>query len=334
MKKKGILTINSLNIGNRLQNYAMQTVLEKMGFYVETILREKSMSRSIKQVLRAKLLADKYTKFYDFNKTIHWSRCIVSNKFVTDKLEDKYDYFIVGSDQIWNPTFSFSSALDYLPMIDSSKKISYAASFGLSTIPDKFKDMVKAGLTSFENLSVREESGVQIIKELTGKDADITIDPTLFLDCNEWRKIAQPVCLDSVNRKYILKYFLGRCDENVIGQLAKEFDYDVIDATCKELPIGPAEFLYLIDNAELILTDSFHASVFSLVFKKPFIIFDRLGGENMTSRLDTFCKKFKLEIHRYQKGDTSFKLNNYEESYALLNEEKVFSYDFLKKYML
>ncbi len=344
MKKIGILTINSFNLGNRLQNYALQTMIEKMGYSAETILRTKpcGVIKSIKRNIRSKLIDDRFTRFYKFDKNIHWSKCIVSKDAVTDKLGEKYDGFVVGSDQVWNPTFSFNSELDYLPMIDSSKKFAYAASFGVSVIPKEYKHMVKNGLSTFDLISVREDAGVNIVKELTGRDATLVIDPTLMLTKEEWRRLSVVPSDLKRDSHYILTYFLGHEPQKATEEKSKLMrengwmEYCLLDrANPKVCKAGPCEFLYLIDHAELVLTDSFHGSVFSFLFGKPFYVYAREGKENnMLSRIDTLMKMFSLERKFSGSGLHNDLLeHDYSVGYKALEQERKKAKNYLKSSM-
>lgn len=334
MNKVAILTITSLNLGNRLQNYALQTVLEKMGFQAETLLRSNKHIVDAKQIIRARLIDDKYSRFYRFNKKIKWSNYKVTSGYVSSNIQDKYDKFVVGSDQIWNPTFYFSSILDYLPMVEASRKFSYAASFGGSTIPKEYEQMVSDGLTSFELISVRENEAVSIVRNLASKNAEVVLDPTLLLNRNDWLMIQEPVDFIRTDEKYILKYFLGSNYDVIVDYVAKSYGYKIIDATEKKLPIGPAEFIYLIDNAEMVLTDSFHACVFSFIFNKPFVVFERESiSLDMYSRINTFCSSFKLRDHIYFDGYSSWNLKYSKESFFLLNSRRRHSLNYLQNAM-
>ena len=317
MKKVGILTIVSLNLGNRLQNYALQQVLESKGFNVETILRKKENKKNkLKMYIRFLLKRDKYSSFFIFNRKIRWSKCVVSKEYTTPDIGKKYDYFVIGSDQIWNPEFKFCSELDYLPMVDKYKKLSYAASFGVSKIPKEREQEIGNLLNGLSHISVREQSGVEIVKQVANKEASLVLDPTMLLDKSEWEKIEKRPA-KCATKKYLLMYILG---ENKF--------YDKI----KEI----AAFVYLIHHAELICTDSFHASVFSILFEKDFITFER-ANTDMASRITTLCDTFGLQNHFFSNYHFEYdKVRNTDYSMVnkILEAERVKGYQFLEKILL
>ena len=182
-------------------------------------------------------------------------------------------------------------------------------------------------MNDFSALSVREEAGREIIKELTGKNATVIVDPTLLLSQEEWRKIERKP--KGAEKGYILTYFLSSMNEKAKKLLEKEKgNYRIYNLLDKNDLIagkaGPSEFLWLFDNADLILTDSFHASVFSFLFDKPFVVFDRNWSEgNMNSRLVTLLSKLGLE-RKYAESGMSNDIweHDYAQSYKQLETEQ------------
>ena len=311
MKKIAILTIVSDNCGNRLQNYALQETLRKMNCNVYTIRRrKKSVKYKIKQLVRSILLRDYHSACFWFNQKIKWAKQVIPEKNEDFEFSDCYDKYVIGSDQIWNVTFPFIGANDFLPCVPDEKKLSYAASFGIDEIPVEHRLNVKEWLTHISNISVREEAGKNIVENLTGKKAEIVLDPTLLLDASEWEKIEKKP-KGRLPLKYIFAYILG--DNSSVKQLkknAEKWDISVIEFDGKNGAIGPEEFVSCIHHAEAIYTDSFHASVFSMIFRKKFQILRRVGNDNdMYSRLDTLCKTFELYDREYDEMDVERLLN-------------------------
>ncbi len=300
----GIYSIVSVNYGNRLQNYALQETLRKMNITAETFRREEyKFYRKVRDALRSLVKKDRHSNYVDFDKRINWSHEYISENHVPANLQDRYDYFVIGSDQIWNPTFPFSSSLDYLPFISKEKKVSVAASFGVSEIDEQYENIVRQGINSIGKISVREEDGVNIVYKYTLRDAELLIDPTLMLGKSEWEKVyRKPKGID-FSKEYILTYFLGDKTNEVIRDIdlyANNGERNVYSFLDKNQPAmyecGPAEFIYMIAHAKLILTDSFHATVFSFIFYKPFLVYARETAEkNMMSRINTLLKTFGLE---------------------------------------
>ena len=152
------------------------------------------------------------------------------------------------------------------------------------------------------HLSIREYAGQKIIKDLTGRDSEVLIDPTMMLDKDEWLQVAsKPKCMP--NKKYLLTYVLGNQTEEFktfVNQLAKEKNLEILnllnpynkDIHC----VDPGEFIYLINKADVMVTDSFHGAVFSIIMKTPFVIFERQDAfVSMNSRIDTLVTTFKME---------------------------------------
>ena len=349
MKKIAILTINDdTNYGNRLQNYAVQKTLQKLNFSVETINNQKNIvginiiKKKIKNIIK-KLLNFKrfrrYNAFIKFNKNIKYSKIYIDSNHVPKDLKKKYDFFITGSDQVWNPSIGRLSDIDLLNFADNNQKISFSASFGISNIPESLKSRVKNNIETFKAISVREDAGKEIIAELTDrKDTEVLIDPTMMLDAKEWDNITKkPKMLKC--KKYILKYFLGNLSETrkkEIERFAEENDCEIIDILDQNSPFyrtGPSEFLYLEKNAFLICTDSFHSCVFAILYNRPFIVFEREDKEEkMNSRIDTLLTKFNLSDRRFSGNLAKQSLNHdYMDAYKILYEEIKKAEKFLKK---
>lgn len=350
MKKVAVLTINDdNNYGNRLQNYAVQEILKKHKIQVETISNQdnivglkylkKQIKKQIKKILANKAKYKRYNLFMEFNNNIKYSKYHIDKKHIPDKLKDKYDYFITGSDQVWNPNFNRLSEIDLIEFAKNEKRISFSASFGISELPEKYKEKTANALKDFKAISVREDAGKEIVEKLTKrKDVEVLVDPTMLLTAEEWDKISKkPEQLET--NKYILNYFLGKLSEErekEINRIAKENGCEVInilDKNSQFYQTGPSEFLYLEKNAFLICTDSFHSSVFAILYNRPFIVFEREDNNiNMNSRIDTLINKFNLKGRRFLEKITEENLkHDYTEAYQILEKEKQKSNNFLKK---
>lgn len=345
--KVGIVTIyDNNNYGNKLQCFALQQKLTELGADVTVIHDEdKRLSIKVKKLIKSILKRKANTReirlrkkqFEEFNKKIKYSKYTVD--FRHPKIKEKFEYVVVGSDQVWNPYFNRLSNLDILKFISPNKRISYAASFGINDVPNEYKNKISNEIANFKAISVREYQGKEIVEKLTQRrDIQVLIDPTMMLTSNDWGKvIMKPE--QAINKKYILKYFLGNISKDKndeINRIAKENDCEIIDISDKNSPFyqtGPSEFLYLEKNAFLICTDSFHSCVFAILYNVPFIVFNREhNGTSMNSRITTLLLKFQLE-NRYYKG----KINNqilqadYTIAYKILEKERKKSLDFLKK---
>lgn len=338
MLKIGILTINdNYNYGNRLQNYATQEFLKEMNIIAETIKNENNRYiEKFKRLVRFFIKHKKYKREKNFikfnNQYIIFSKYLINYKLKKIRFKNKYDFFITGSDQVWNPTFGRMSDIDFLTFVESKKRISFAASFGISEIPKDMEEYYKERLNKFKALSVREERGKEIIKELTNRDdAVVILDPTMLIPIEKWEQVMEkPTMLKKLKgKKYILNYFLGNLSESrkkEIKRVATENNCEIINILDKNDPFytcGPGEFLYLEKNAFLICTDSFHSSVFAILFNRPLVIFDREDKEvKMNSRLETLMKKFGLENRWFKdKIDSNLLKSNYQIE-DILNKER------------
>lgn len=345
MKKVGIVTINDYNnYGNRLQNYAVEKILEKLNVDVVTLKNEPCLNTKENFLLRkikSCFNKDSYSNieerklcFENFNKYINFSKNKIS---VFSKLNE-YDFFITGSDQVWNPNFGRLREVDMLAFAPPQKRISFSASFGVKELNKKECQKVEDEISVFKAISVREESGKKIIEEITGReDIIVLLDPTMMLSDKEWEKVAKkPKMLK--DERYILNYFLGDLSEKrklVIEKIAKENNCKIINILDINDPFyctGPSEFLYLEKNAFLICTDSFHSSVFSIIFEKPFLVFDREDSHvAMNSRIETLLSKFNLQNRRFNEklSENLFSID-YENSKKVIEEEKYKTMKFLK----
>ena len=352
MKKIGIITINdNNNYGNRLQNYAVQKVMNKINMDVETLKNNDILNYKfidnldanrrkiifhLKKIKRALKINKRKILFLNFNHNIKFSKKYYCNNI---KELEKYSYLIVGSDQVWNPKFNRLSDVELLDFDISTVKISFAASFGISELPEQYKEKTAKALKDFKAISVREEAGKKIVEELTGrKDVQVLVDPTMLLTAEEWDNISKkPKQLKT--DKYILNYFLGELSEErkeEINRVAKENDCEVINILDKNSPFyqtGPSEFLYLEKNAFLICTDSFHSSVFAILYNRPFVVFEREDKlVNMNSRIETLINKFNLQNRKFTGKITEENLqHDYKEAYEILEKERQKSNEFLKK---
>lgn len=318
----GIVTIvDYTNYGNRLQNYAVYYILKKRfrckaitlvayeekpfynGEYIAWIKNQIVKYLCLFPVFAEKRFGNSVTRWANFRI---WSKLIPTKNYYKHKklpnsINSKFDTFIVGSDQIWNYRFSSHKFHDYfLSFVESGKKNAISGSFGVESIPVEWKQTYIDGLRGFSHISVREDAGQVIIKDLLDIDVPVLIDPTMMLSKEEWLKVSKKPRVDC-SKPYVLKYYLGDEDDNdKIDIWAKENGYEVYELLNENIPelysAGPGEFISLISNASLVCSDSFHCIVFSIIFFKPFIVYARRGSGNyMTSRLDTLLGKFGFQ---------------------------------------
>ena len=375
MRKIAILTINDYkNYGNRLQNYASQEVLKSLGFSVKTVVNNtkhiaqskdkigtlgrikrlmglgiKGMYTTIKFILWKNIFKDKIKQntskrikeFKKFTKeNISETDYSISDNNIPKDLSNRFDYFVTGSDQVWNPSFRYGSPIDFLTFASKDKRITYSPSFGISEIPESYLEDYKTWLSEMPSLSVREKAGASIIKELTGRKASVLIDPTLMLTKEKWLSISEK-STSKPEKKYLLTYFIGRIsavNKKKMAKLAKKHKLEIVnlaDITDGETyKISPSEYIDYINGASIFCTDSFHGVIFSVIMETPFIVFNRKGHEqSMNSRIDTLLSTLKLEsrlLTNIKTDEQVFKAD-YAHIKKILEVERKKAMDYLKE---
>lgn len=351
MGKCGILTISVgiMNYGNRLQNYALQQVLLGMGYEVETVkylpqypqssydtVNTSKSKTNYKSFFMRKLLylrnrtagREKYNKFDAFTKNrISWTNkeYFIDTDF--SELKNRFDYIVCGSDQVWNPFWEGTQPIYFMQYMPYEKRIAYAASFGVSSIPDNMRKLYTQYLNNIKYISCREDAGVDIVSEMGNSNAIQVLDPVFLLNVEDWQKIE--IKPDNLNAdKYILVYFLGDIEKKVEKQIdiysKQGYKAIYLDRRDKLNSIfaSPEEFLYLVRNCELLCTDSFHGCAFSIIFNKPFICFDRTlnngAAQNMNSRMASLFRLFNCD----ERMCSNFRGNPFDMDYAAINTKK------------
>lgn len=220
------------------------------------------------------------------------------------KVADEYDYFVTGSDQVWNPYFADLEKL-FIKFAPREKRIAYAASISCPEIPSKDLQGFIDGINGMKAISVREQAGAELIEQLTGRKVEVVADPTMLVAAERWREIARKPSWLKGDEKILTTYFLGKRPDEVINRLADEHGLKVVNILDEHVfehyAVAPEEWLWLIDHAKLMYTDSFHGTVFSILFRRPFVVTERIGDgcvNKMTSRIDTLLGKFGLEARR------------------------------------
>lgn len=255
-------------------------------------------------------------------------------------LESRYFSFIVGSDQTWSPSSLYQYSPHYLSFVkDHKKKNSYGCSMGTTSIPNSFKRFAKNNLISFSGLSCREQSNCTWLQESLKKEVTCVLDPTLLIGRECWNQYFKPV---PINSRYILCYILGEketiCEyAELLGHRYNIPVYYILTrpyyAQKKNVlsGIGCEEFLWLIDNCELLVTDSFHGSIFSINFNKNFIAFNKRKKGFDNGRLEEIVSLFGIDscFHR----DDDFNLPNnidYKTVNNILDKKREESLSYLK----
>lgn len=342
MKKVGIVTIHKINnYGAVLQAYALNKYLRDNGYNAKTIdfctyrvaesrqVYEKSLNP--KSVLR-NLVAFAYSgkikkRVKNFDSFISENIPLTDNVYYSNeelKAEgNTFDYYICGSDQIWNThclNYSPAFVLDFVE--EKSKCISYAASMGSETIVESAQPDFDRNLPNYKSLSVRESSIVDLVSSVSHKAVTHVCDPVFLLDGDCWSEVTGEKLLD---KPYIFFYFVRNGDvegmRDYVIALHKKYNMPVVVVTrnlrefkyenIKAYDAGPSEFLSYIKNADLIITNSFHGFSFSIIFKKNFWVFADSSSDS-TSRIYSQAKKMGLEC-RVVDRKTSHTIDPFED---------------------
>ncbi len=322
-KKIAIVTLyGDNNFGNKLQNYAVQCYFEKRGLTVKTLTYWErkhtvydlhSMLYRIKESIfhQDPLLKKRVAMIKSFSDDYLKLGEEVRYRKLDGNLADRYDFFVAGSDQVWHCWSGEKKELAYflLTFARPEQRITIAPSFGFKKFNPKFLDVYKYGLEGFRFINCREQEAAELIKLLTGKEAEVILDPTMLVNIDVWEKIRRKPN-NFCEKRYVLTYTLGEMSAELRDAVKKYCDdnnFELINLMDKKekyyTATRPDEFLYWISNAELVLTDSFHATVFSILFNTCFITFSRHKEGGMENRIDTLLKKFSLFDRKYNPDD-------------------------------
>lgn len=373
MNKIGIishLSNDTLNYGNRLQAYALNNYLIKnfeceatsliIDFYEKQITFKKSPIWFIQRVVKkVKEKFNPVSESFNARFSLRLKNCQeFTNKTRTLNISDfgdlenvDFDVLIAGSDVVWSQVDFGVDRIRFLDFKLSNpyKKFSYAASFGQNWIPSQNRKYVKKYLNDFDAISVREKSSLELLKSIGIDNAVHTCDPTLLLTAEEWTSVSEPV--QEITEKYIFVYLLGKDEKQrkAIKELAKQKDlkiatiphanniYNPVDDNFGDYKImnaGPESWVWLIKNAEYVITDSFHGSVFSTIFSKKFLVTKRHWEQDinmrMTDFLDTIDEQDKF-VDITAVGSLDDFIWDYEKIYKITDEFIEKSKEYLEK---
>ena len=333
------------NYGGMLQAYATVSMLEACGMDYELIQYEKKRTpigviKSLPRLLNGVLLNDKYEAFlkkkgmkqhpefakndairmkaFHKFKEVHFTKLspVFKGYDALCNGARRYSAVITGSDQLWSPAGLPTNYYNLQFVPDDIRKISYASSFGVKNIPWYQKKRTAAFLNRIDFISMRENRGSEIVKELTGKDVPTILDPVFMFDKEGWEKLI-PVKRE-ITEPYIFAYFLGETAEHrkAVEKAAKKLGCKIValrhldqyvpnDENFGDIAlydVAPDRFLNLLRGASYVCTDSFHGSCFSIIHRIPFVIFNRYAEESKhskNSRIDTLCGNLGLQDRRY-----------------------------------
>ena len=369
MKSTGIITIHKINnYGSVLQAYALQMVCEEMGLKTEIIDynfpnkvhagnryathqdTQPTEPPWIKLLYAFELMRQHKGIEAFVHKYHHLSKQQYDSPEALINNAPQYDVYITGSDQLWNPRYCNGDPaflLHFAP--DNALKISYAASVGTDAIPEDLKPLYKELLSRYAHISVRENSGVDVVKAVSGKDSTVVLDPTLLLNKDHWNTVA--TCKRQFKKKYILCYFLNYTFNAFpyvdklaqymqmqtgyeLVRVARPPQYLGIPHTHYRIGASPEDFLALVRDAEMVLTTSFHGTAFAVNYGKPVftVVKDK---ESNDSRQVSLMHNLGLGAQVLSVNDAMpevdrFSYNVTEEQVRLNNLRRV-SMDYLRK---
>ena len=329
------------NYGCVLQNYALQTTLKKIGHEPITLdyIPYKSPFRILVSLAYTVVLfftkrRRTFAECFPIKRDKHVANFIKKNLSVTYPLQgyntsliQEYNLggFVVGSDQIWRPLYNDDILHDaYLEFTEGYdvKRVAYAASFGVShwEYSQKETEICARLAQRFDAISVRESSGVELCKEYLHVEAKTVLDPTLLLDANDYRQLINK---KRNQNKYILTYILNASDEKqlFVERIADRLNSEIVSISLgNKLEYSVEEWLGLFDAAEYVVTDSFHGTVFSIIFHKSFTVID--NPSRGSARMLSLLKLLGTE-NRLLKEET---LNSSENIEEFINWNTVDSY--------
>lgn len=355
--KIGIITWHHYgNFGSALQAYALQTTLSRIGYLPRIINYRganyhkidyvKDRVKSALNCISHHISGVKYYPFIEFqNKYFHQSAVVWDNGRFKKVCRDM-ECVICGSDQIWAPNVFNPIYFANFIADKEVKKISYAASIGLKYIPEKLIPEYRELLKEFHAVGIREEVGKNLLSEKCGIEATVVIDPTLLLNVSEYSELEREP-RQKIPEKYIFCYFLNENNlyEKTVKRIAGNSNYEIIGISRTEdnyrwitrvEEIGPSEFLWLIHNAQIVITDSFHGTIFSLLYHKEFYVFERFLEDdpiNQNERIFQLDSMFDIR-NRILRPDTVELTNDmidFDKFEERLKREREASVGFLKE---
>ena len=349
--KCGVITFhNAINYGALFQTYALQKALMKVGVdaevidyhskYIERIYRpglsdifsRLFVKRLAAAIIKNGTLSFNNRDFAEFSDK-YIKKSAASYTSLSELEETDYDLYITGSDQVWSP---YSASFDKAYFLDfvkgSSKKVSYAASFGVDDIPSELKDEYRTLLCDFSRISVREKSGEKIVEELTGKSPSVLPDPTLLLSSDEWNELIQRD--GEADGGYVLIYMIY--EDNALINAAKKYAADrglrilYINDRLKKASgvenlrnVSPERWLSLLSSAVCVFTNSYHGTAFCINLGKDFLV-SAPPNQKTNTRLDSLTETYNIAYDEIISAEKNADLHE------ILASQRKLGYEFLK----
>ncbi|SEG19714.1 Polysaccharide pyruvyl transferase [Butyrivibrio sp. Su6] len=344
MNNIAIVTFNDANnYGAFLQEYALFNYLKKNNCNVNVVNYENEeflqQYKYANNLLKRKGILNKLKILYDiifrtdiYKKKIQrehlFEQCKLKEISLTEKvtsgndLRQSFDYYIAGSDQVWNVNITDHNLFYFLDFVnDNKKKVSYAASFGNNDFSDDDYQIFKKYISCFKKVLVREESGKKMLAEKCGIESDVVLDPTFLLNVNEWYSFSDKSCIDYSLKKYVLVYLVFRSNDIIDAayEYAKDHQCELILIGCKSVVkrngfvikamnnIGPYEFVHLIRYARAVFSTSFHGTALAINMRVPF--FYEIPDEGRRLRLSDLMVKLNVGNRDISRGNIDGDIN-------------------------
>lgn len=340
--------ITHKNFGTSLQAYALQHVLKEAG-YANKVLDDASVIASFakKRFSIMRLLKGcgwLYPKKAAYRRQYEQSvrefdsfkeRFIEMDSEWTSRedLSDRYDVFIAGSDQIWSPNVPFDDY--YYLAFAGGKKVAYAPSFGASVFTEKYIKTVLPLISDFDAVSVREPSAALMLKESLGLDVQVVADPTMLIDASGWNSLLEEGgnYAEDVSERYALCYFLSYnkryvdyvkayCAQKGLKLKSLVANEDMVGRSDEDIYAGPLSFIRSIKGAEVVFTDSYHGTIFSVLYQKDLLVFRRFLSTsplNQNSRLEHLMHRLGLDGRLAGEGVLTDSWQDTEIDYSKVN---------------
>lgn len=326
--KIGIITLPlHTNYGGILQAYALQTVLERMGHEVEILeepheYKRASLKRYIRRVLKKCIGKRSIINYEGFMRKWQPRVAIDIDEFINTYIhrrivkyntlrEGEYDAFVVGSDQVWRPSYNQhleQAFLNFTENWKNVKRIAYAVSFGVDNweLTKKQTEECKRLVQKFDFVSVREDTAVNLCKEHLGIEATHVLDPTLLLSADDYQELIDGLKIS--DSPYVFSYLLDESEEkiDILEDISKRLNLPVrkikLEKDISKIPMSKLksltypsiqEWLASFAQADFVVTDSFHGTVFSIIFNKPFVVLPNKGRG--VARFESLLKDISLE---------------------------------------
>lgn len=300
MKKIATITFHwATNYGAVLQSYALQKVIGLLGYDTEIINYMPTRINVLQKILKlynrdfSFFKKEKQIKKFRNNELVISKKRYGNNKSLF-KLDKKYAAIVSGSDQVWNPSFTLTAEGKptlsyYLNFANKAKRLSYAASFGTTTLSEDMKKVILPELNKFSAISVREKTARDMLA-LENINSAVVLDPTLLLESSDYEVLCQKANITESNKVFCYALANGECEiENIYKFVQNELD----DTTISLSAYGIYDWLKYIQSSQFVVTNSFHGTVFAILFHKPFVSV-KIKGSGMNDRLTTLLNDIGL----------------------------------------